>query len=335
MWYAMIVLGIETSCDETSAAVMSDSGLLSNEISSQLVHVKYGGVVPELASRAHIELIVPVVKAALAGARIDFSQLDAVAVTYGPGLVGSILVGLNFAKAMALSLNIHFIGINHIEGHIFANFVHGSGPPSPFITLIVSGGHTQLVLVQEPGQYQILGSTKDDAAGEAFDKVSKMLELGYPGGPAIDKAANEGDSTYIEFPRTRLKDESFDFSFSGLKTAVLYHIKSLAPEQLQAHRADIAACFQDAATDALIQQTLRALAHHKIDTIAVVGGVARNSLLRKKLARTSDENSLNLFIPEPILCTDNAAMIARAGYFHVLKNEFSPLTLSPMPSLKL
>jgi len=331
----MIVLGIETSCDETAAAIFSDKGLLSNEISSQEVHFEYGGVVPELASRAHIQLLLPIVRAALTTAHITTAQLDGIAVTYGPGLVGSILVGLNFSKAMAFSLNIPFIGINHIEGHIFANFVFSQEPTPPFITLIVSGGHTMLVLVKKLGDYLILGSTKDDAVGEAFDKVAKMLNLGYPGGPVIDKTAKSGDPEYITFPRARFSDDRLDFSFSGLKTAVLYHIKSLTCEQTGSHRADIAASFQMAAIDSLITQALAAVNQFQINKLVVVGGVARNSLLREKLQSAANETGLELFIPPPVLCTDNAAMIARAGYFRLLLNQFSPFTLSPAPSLKL
>lgn len=331
----MIVLGIETSCDETAAAIYSDKGLLSNEISSQTIHIKYGGVVPELASRAHIQLILPIVKAALKTANVIISKLDGIAVTYGPGLVGSILIGLNFSKAMAFSLNIPYIGINHIEGHIFANFVFSQKPTPPFITLIVSGGHTMLVLVKDLGEYLILGSTKDDAVGEAFDKVAKMLNLGYPGGPIIDKTAKLGSPEYITFPRARFSDDRLDFSFSGLKTAVLYHIKSLTSEQIKFYRADIAASFQMAAIDSLMKQSLAAMNQYQINKLAVVGGVARNSLLREKLQKAANKVGFELFIPPPVLCTDNAAMIARAGYFRLLLKQSSPFSLSPVPSLKL
>lgn len=331
----MTILGIETSCDETSAAIYSDRGLLSNEISSQVVHKKYGGVVPELASRAHVQQIMPVVDAALDDAHLTLDDISGLAVTYGPGLVGAILVGLNFVKGMALALNKPFIGINHIEGHIFANYIEGEAPELPFINLVISGGHTMLVLVEEHGRYKIMGRTHDDAAGEAFDKVAKMLDLGYPGGPAVSKIALNGDPNYERFPKGRFKDFPYDFSFSGLKTAVLYHIQKLSSDELEKHRADIAASFQRAAVDVLVERTFALLDDLKIKTLSVVGGVAANKLLREKLERRANAGDVKLFIPPPILCTDNAAMIARAGYFHLNRNEKSAYSLSPNPSLTL
>ncbi|MCI0512264.1 tRNA (adenosine(37)-N6)-threonylcarbamoyltransferase complex transferase subunit TsaD [candidate division KSB1 bacterium] len=331
----MLVLGIETSCDETSAAVYGETGLLSNKIASQLVHQQFGGVVPELASRAHIQQILPIVTAALAEAHTTLNALDGIAVTYGPGLVGSILVGLNFGKALALALNKPLIGINHIEGHIFANFVLETGPAPPFITLIVSGGHTLLVLVEKFGVYRILGSTKDDAAGEAFDKVAKMLNLGYPGGPIIDKVAQEGDPDFLKFSRPKFKDQGFDFSFSGIKTAVLYFINTLTPAELEQHRFDIAASFRKAVVKILVDRSFELLQKLNLQILSVVGGVASNRLLRQVLAERARVAGVQLFIPPPVLCTDNAAMIARAGYFHLNREETASLALSPNPNLKL
>lgn len=331
----MNILGIETSCDETAGAVWLDDRLGSNIIATQAVHKEFGGVVPELASRAHVKLILPIIQSALKEANINKRELDGIAVTYGPGLAGSLLVGLNFAKAMALALKIPLIGINHMEGHLFSNSVLTKGPEPPFMSLIISGGHTQLVLVKNWGDYQILGKTRDDAAGEAFDKVAKMLDLEYPGGPAIDKLAPDGKPDYIKFPKAKFKDNELDFSYSGLKTAVLYHLQSLTSEEREWHKADVAASFQVAAVEVLIERSLKTLEIHRINQLALSGGVACNSLLRKRLQIESEKYGFRLFIPPAILCTDNGAMIARAGKFYLENGLRSDFSLSPRPSLTL
>ncbi|MFQ5601742.1 MAG: tRNA (adenosine(37)-N6)-threonylcarbamoyltransferase complex transferase subunit TsaD [bacterium] len=331
----MKILGIETSCDETAAAVWLDDHLGSNQIGSQAVHTSFGGVVPELASRAHVQLILPMTKSALKEAGITKNQLDGLAVTYGPGLAGSLLVGLNFAKAMACALELPFIGINHLEGHLFSNSIFEPGPTPPFLTLIISGGHTQLVHVEKWGKYQILGKTRDDAAGEAFDKVAKMLELPYPGGPAIQDLAQSGDSDYLNFPKAKIKGRLLDFSYSGLKTAVLYHLQSLPPADRVKHRADIAASFQKAAVEVLVEKSIIALKQTQLQQLALAGGVACNAYLRERLQRECEKHKFKLFYPPPVFCTDNGAMIARAGKFYLEKGQTSEFDLSPRPSLSL
>ena len=329
----MIILGIETSCDETAAAVWAHDRLAANKIASQEVHAKFGGVVPELAARAHVQLIAPIMESALLEANINKRELQGIAVTYGPGLAGSLLVGLNFAKAMALALNIPLVGINHLEGHLFSNSILEAGPQPPFICLIISGGHTQLVMVKNWRDYQILGRTRDDAAGEAFDKVAKMLDLPYPGGPAIDKLAHEGNASYLKLPKAKFKDGEFDFSYSGLKTAVLYQLQSLDAAERAQRKADIAASFQYAAVEVLIENSLKAATENKLNQLALAGGVACNSYLRKRLQDECRKNGLELFIPPAILCTDNGAMIARAGKFYLENSQTSDFSLSPKPSL--
>ncbi len=329
----MIILGIETSCDETAAAVWAHDRLAANKIASQEVHAKFGGVVPELAARAHVQLIAPIMESALLEANINKRELQGIAVTYGPGLAGSLLVGLNFAKAMALALNIPLVGINHLEGHLFSNSILEAGPQPPFICLIISGGHTQLVMVKNWRDYQILGRTRDDAAGEAFDKVAKMLDLPYPGGPAIDKLAREGNASYLKLPKAKFKDGEFDFSYSGLKTAVLYQLQSLDAAERAQRKADIAASFQYAAVEVLIENSLKAATENKLNQLALAGGVACNSYLRKRLQDECRKNGLELFIPPAILCTDNGAMIARAGKFYLENSQTSDFSLSPKPSL--
>lgn len=331
----MIILGIETSCDETAAAVYGENGLLSNVIASQTIHQQFGGIVPELASREHMKLIVPIVKKALKHAAISSFNLNGIAVTYGPGLIGSILVGLNFAKAMAYSLKIPWIGINHIEGHILANFVTGSELKPPFIALIISGGHTQLVYVKQLGEYITMGKTKDDAAGEAFDKVAKMMELGYPGGPIIDRLAKYANEKFVKFPRAMIKEHNFDFSFSGLKTAVLYYLKRITKEERDKFKADIAASFQAALVEVLVEKTFKAVKQKKVKTVTLAGGVASNSYLRQQMKLRARQEGINLFIPSPILCTDNAAMIALTGLYKLKNGENSLNSLSPKPYLKL
>jgi len=314
--WGMIVLGIETSCDETAASVVENgTKILSNVVYSQMVHDKYWGVVPELASREHMKTIVPVVKSALDEARMQLEKIDGMAVTYGPGLVGSLLIGLSFAKALSYSLRIPLIGINHIEGHIFANFLENPQLEPPFICLVISGGHSNLIHVADRGEYELLGRTRDDAAGEAFDKVAKVLDLGYPGGPIIDSTSKKGKPDFVRFPRAYLEEGSFDFSFSGLKTAVAIYVSKLSKEKLETHRIDIAASFQEAIVDVLVDKGMKACFFKKVKNIALAGGVARNSRLRERLEAQATKHDLEVFYPSPILCTDNAAMIASAGDF--------------------
>lgn len=330
----MLVLGIETSCDDTAAAVWDEEkGLLSNVISSQREHDTFGGVVPELASRAHLRMVLPMIRRSLDDAKCTLRDLDGIAVTYGPGLVGSLLIGLSVAKALSFSLGIPFVGIHHIEGHLFASRIEHTLEP-PFVALVVSGGHTELLFVPQLGVYEHLGRTRDDAAGEAFDKVAKMLNIGYPGGPLIDRLARTG-STSIDFPRAYLEHGSLDFSFSGLKTAVLYYLEKLAPEAVVAQRSDIAASFQRAVVDVLVDKTLQAALAVKAETIVAVGGVAANSELRRTLSQRGEQKGLRVLLPSPIFCTDNAAMIAIAGTFRLARGERSDLNLNAEPRLKL
>ncbi len=336
----MVVLGIETSCDETSAAVVRDGILLSNVTTVQLVHASYGGVVPELASRAHQKLIVPSVEEALKRAGIRRSEINAVAAVYGPGLIGSILVGLSFGKALAYGLGIPFIGVDHMQGHVFSNLIEDPKPSFPFLNLTVSGGHTQLVLVKKPFEYEILGETIDDAAGEAFDKVAKMLGVGYPGGPLIDKYAASGNPKAIDFPRPFLGEDSLDFSFSGLKTSVLYYLKKTAFEAGNAEKnrsilPDICASFQASVVDVLIHKLIRAARKHGVRDIAIAGGVSANGELRRRAAEAATREKLRLFIPKFEFCTDNGAMIAMVGYQRMLEGYRSDLELTAEPGLSL
>jgi N6-L-threonylcarbamoyladenine synthase len=332
----MLVLGIETSCDETAASVVKDGKkILSNVVYSQLVHNKYWGVVPELASREHMKTIVPVVRSALDKAKIQMEKIDGVAVTYGPGLVGSLLIGLSFAKALSYSLQIPLIGINHIEGHLFANFLENPQLEPPFICLVISGGHSNLIYVKNKGEYELLGRTRDDAAGEAFDKVAKVLDLGYPGGPIIDKISGQGKPDFVKFPRAYLEEGSFDFSFSGLKTAVAIYVSKSAEEKLKRHKTDIATSFQEAIVDVLVKKGIKAALLKKVKNIALAGGVATNSRLRDRLKKEAAKHNLNVLYPSPILCTDNAAMIASAGDFRLSKGERSSLDLNAIPYAKL
>ncbi len=331
----MIVLGVETSCDETSAAVIDNDRVLSNIISSQEVHAQFGGVVPELASRAHIRAIVPIVEKALQEAKIRPNRLDGLAVTFGPGLVGALLVGLNFVKGLATAVKKPFIGVNHIEGHIYGNLLTQAEVRFPILFLIVSGGHTQLVLMKDHLKYEIIGKTRDDAVGEAFDKGAKMLGLGYPGGPAIDRLAEKGDENFTRFPIAKLKNGLFDFSYSGLKTALLTYLNNTDDKTKKEHLADICASYRKAVVEALMEKTIWAIEVHNIQRVGVAGGVAANSLLRRRLAQECSARGLDFYQPELAYCTDNAAMIARAGLEYLRRGHNSSMDLNAYPSLKL
>jgi N6-L-threonylcarbamoyladenine synthase len=309
------ILGIDTSCDDTSIAVVADgTTILSNVVASQVdVHHRFGGVVPELACRKHIEAIGPVYQAALAEAGLTLADLDAIAVTRGPGLIGALLVGLSFAKSLAYATGIPLIPVNHLEGHICSAFLETPDLACPFVCLVVSGGHTDLYNCEAPTAYRLLGQTRDDAAGEAFDKVSKLLGLGYPGGPVIDRLAPAGDPQAIRFPRAYLERDSLDFSFSGIKTAVLHYVRKHAPKQL----ADVAASFQQAVVDVLVDKTLAAARQCAAQRVVVTGGVAANSQLRREMHAACAEAGLQLVMPHPRLCTDNGAMIAAAAHWRL------------------
>ena len=332
----MLVLGIESSCDETAVAVIEDGQkILSNVVFSQWVHKKYWGVVPELASREHIKTILPLLKASLEESKVSLKQVDGIAVTCGPGLVGSLLIGLCFAKGLSYSLGKPLIGINHLEGHIFSNFLEYPWLLPPFVCLVVSGGHSTMIYVKDKGDYKILGRTRDDAPGEAFDKVARILDLEYPGGPSIDRIAQKCESGGVRFPRAFLEEGSFDFSFSGLKTAVAIYVSRLSPQEKEKQRTSIAKGFQEAIVDVLVDKSLKAAFELKVNQIVIAGGVANNSRLREKLSSEAIKEGLKLYIPSPVLCTDNAAMIAAAGYFHLKKGEKSPLDLNAYPHLSL
>jgi N6-L-threonylcarbamoyladenine synthase len=335
----MIILGIETSCDETSAAVVQDGALLSNATAMQLFHSEHGGVVPELASRAHQRLIVPIVEDALRKASVVKKDLNAIAAVYGPGLIGSILVGLSFGKAMALGLGIPFIGVDHMEAHIFSNMIEEPKPAFPYVNLTVSGGHTQLVLVKDYFKSELLGETMDDAAGEAFDKVAKMLGIGYPGGPLVDKFAARGNARAVKFPRPYLEEHSHQFSFSGLKTSVLYYLRKVGfdktTEMNEQFIADVCASFQAAVVDVLIDKLLYAAIKYEVQDIAVCGGVSANSELRRRLEAEAKINHLHLFIPRLDFCTDNGAMVAQAGYERLRRGFVSNLELTAEPNLQM
>jgi N6-L-threonylcarbamoyladenine synthase len=324
----MKILGIETSCDETAAAVVEDGcQVLSNQIASQVdIHARYGGIVPEVASRQHILSIVPVIERAMAEAGVTWNDLGGIAVTMGPGLAGSLLTGVNIAKAISLARGLPVTGVNHLEGHIYANWLTGCNPEFPLVCLIVSGGHSDLVLVRGHHEYALLGQTRDDAAGEAFDKASRLLGLGYPGGPAIERAARSGNAS-IPLPRAWLKG-SHDFSFSGLKTALLRLVESNGISSPQ----DAAASFQEAVVDVLVKKTVAAAREYQARQILLAGGVAANGYLRRSLTEAS---SLPVLIPPPILCTDNAAMIAACGYFQFQAGKTDSLDLDVIPNLRL
>jgi N6-L-threonylcarbamoyladenine synthase len=315
----MLILGVETSCDDTAAAVLRDGRtILANMVSSQdHVHGPYGGVVPELASRQHIKSVLPIVDGALRKAGVKLMDLDGIAVTYGPGLVGSLLVGLSLVKGMSFRSGIPYVGVNHLEAHLLA--IHLEHEVAfPYIALLASGGHTLLYCVNGVGEYVHLGGTRDDAAGEAFDKVAKMMGLGYPGGRIIDNLAGEGDPKAIRFPRARMKKSAYEFSFSGIKTAVWHYLGSQGKERCETQQADIAASFQEAVVDMLVSPTIKAALAHDVKRIVLSGGVAANSRLRAKMKEQAGDEGLQVFYPAPQFCTDNGAMIALAGY-HWLK----------------
>jgi N6-L-threonylcarbamoyladenine synthase len=332
----MIVLGIETSCDETAAAVL-DGGrkILSSIVASQDdVHGRYGGIVPELASRRHVEVMLPVLRRALDAAGIGLGDLDGIAVTQGPGLVGSLLIGCSVAKALAYARRKPLVGVNHLEGHIYAAFLEEHPPSYPFLALVVSGGHTALYLASDRGRYETIGQTRDDAAGEAFDKVAKLLGLGFPGGPVIQRVAEGGDPRAIVFPLAQMTDRSRDFSFSGIKTSVSLHAKRHGP-LAASHVADVAASFQAAVVKMLVRKTVKAALHHGVKRVVVTGGVAANRPLREALGREAAEHGLTLHIPPPSLCTDNAAMIAAAGTARLAAGERATLAMNARPDWAL
>lgn len=332
-----IILSIESSCDETSAAVVVNGReVLSNVIASQIdTHKKYGGVVPEVASRMHIEVIDSVVKAALEEADLKLEDIDAIGVTYGPGLVGALLVGLQYAKGLALGANKPLIPVNHIQGHISANFIEYKDLKPPFVSLVVSGGHTFVVHVKSYRDFEVIGQTRDDAAGEAYDKVARALGLGYPGGPKIDKLAKEGNEDAIDFPRAKFHDNTLDFSFSGVKSAVLNYLNKAKMKEEEINKADIAASFQKAIVDVLKNNVFLTCERKKLNKIAVAGGVASNSYLRETLINEGAKRGIEILFPEPILCTDNAAMIGSAAYFKLMDGAESDLDINAKPNLKL
>lgn len=316
------ILGFETSCDETAVAIVRNGkDILANIISSQIsIHQKYGGVVPEIASRKHMESITIILNEALEVAKLDLKNIDGIAVANGPGLKGSLLVGLSFAKAIAFALNIPLIGVDHIEGHICANFLnHNHTLTPPFISLIVSGGHTSLFLVKEIGKYKTIGQTRDDAAGEVFDKIAKYLNLGYPGGPIIEKMAQSGRKDYYKFPRPLINSGDFDFSFSGLKTAVIYFTKEQMKNGKKINKEDICASFQQAVVDTLIEKTIMAVKTFNIKDIVIGGGVSANECLRSHLQKRGEKEQIKIYFPPKELCTDNASMIAAAGYYKFIQ----------------
>ena len=333
----ILILAVESSCDETAAAVVKNGReVLSNIISSQIeLHTLYGGVVPEIASRKHIEKINQVIEEALREAKVTLEEITAIAVTYGPGLVGALLVGVSAAKALSFATGKPLIGVHHIEGHISANYIENKSLEPPFVCLVVSGGHTHLVVVRDYGEYEILGCTRDDAAGEAFDKVARAIGLGYPGGPKIDKISREGNPDAVKFPRAKVDGSSYDFSFSGLKSAVLNYLNTCEMKGIEIHTADVAASFQKAVVDVLVEHSLNAVRAYCFKKFAIAGGVASNSALRAAFENECAKRKIEFYYPSPVLCTDNAAMIGAAGYYEYLKGTRSGCDLNAVPNLKL
>ena len=333
----VIILAVESSCDETAAAVVKNGRhVLSSVISSQIdIHTVFGGVVPEIASRKHIENIDYVIKKAMDDAEMAFEDLTAVAVTYGPGLVGALLVGLAEAKALAYAVNKPLIGVHHIEGHICANYIEDINFEPPYVALVVSGGHSHLLHVKGYGDYEIMGRTRDDAVGEAYDKVARAIGMGYPGGPKIDAAAKEGNPDAIVFPRVSREEDSFDFSFSGIKSAVLNYLNKARMTGEPINVNDVAAGFQEAVVEVLVEKTIRAARARGVEKVAMAGGVSANSSLRKRMLEKCSENGFSLNVPSPVYCTDNAAMIGSAAYFEYVKGVRDGLNLNANPNLKL
>lgn len=331
------ILAIESSCDETAASVVKNGReILSNVIYSQIdLHTLYGGVVPEIASRKHIEKVNQVIEKALDDAGITLQEVTAVAVTYGPGLVGALLVGVSAAKALAFAAGKPLIGVHHIEGHISANYIENKELEPPFICLVVSGGHSHLVVVNDYGEYEIIGRTRDDAAGEAFDKVARAIGLGYPGGPKIDRVSKEGDPDAIAFPRAKVDGSTYDFSFSGLKSAVLNYLNSCEMKGIEVNQADVAASFQKAVIDVLVGHSMDAIKDFDLKKFAIAGGVASNSSLRAAFEKACEEKGLTFYHPSPIYCTDNAAMIGVAGYYEYMRGVRHDWDLNAVPNLKL
>ncbi len=331
------ILAIESSCDETAAAVIVNGReVKSNVIYSQIdLHTLYGGVVPEIASRKHIEKVNQVIRQALSDAELTLDDLDAIAVTYGPGLVGALLVGVGAAKAIAFAKNIPLVGVHHIEGHISANYIENPDLKPPFMCLVASGGHSHIVKVVDYGEYEIIGRTRDDAAGEAFDKVARAIGLGYPGGPKVDKLAREGNPDAIDFPRCVIDGAPYDFSFSGLKSAVLNYLNHCEMKNIEVNRADVAASFQKAVIDVLTEHLIQAAKDHGCENIALAGGVAANSGLRENLRARSEAEGLKFYHPSNIFCTDNAAMIGVAGYHEFVKGTRHGYDLNAIPNLKI
>lgn len=333
----ILILAIESSCDETAASVVKNGReVLSNIISSQIeLHKLYGGVVPEIASRKHIEKINQVIEEALSEAKVTLDDIDAIGVTYGPGLVGALLVGVAEAKAISYARNIPLVGVHHIEGHISANYIENKDLEPPFACLVVSGGHTHLVVVEDYGKYKIIGKTRDDAAGEAFDKVARAIGLGYPGGPKIDRLSKEGNADAIHFPKAHVADAPYDFSFSGLKSAVLNYLNGCKMKGEAIIEADVAASFQKAVTDVLVDHAMMAVKEYGFDKLAIAGGVASNSTLREAMRRACEKEHVKFYHPSPILCTDNAAMIGAAAYYEFINGTRHGLDLNAVPNLKL
>ena len=331
------ILGIETSCDETAVAVIEDGAIvLANLVASQTdLHARFGGVVPEVASRAHVQALNPLMDEALDQAGCRFADLDGVAVTVGPGLVGALLVGIAGAKAVAVATGADLIGVNHLEGHIYANFIEHGPPEQPYICLVVSGGHTMLVHMPEEHRYRVLGQTVDDAAGEAFDKIARFMGLGFPGGPALDRLAREGDPAAITFPRAMIDTRNYDFSMSGLKTSVLRYVKTERAAGRKVDIADLAASFQEAIVDVQVSKTIAAAREHGVKAVLLGGGVVANTRLRERMEKAGAEAGIRVQFPSLELCTDNAAMIAVAGASRLARGERSPFDVTPDPALEL